>query len=75
MAHSTSFILLPLLYHQSMLCHPFIEYLQPEPGPPPLNSYLILFLLIHWTYNTYRITKSGIIIYIIIIIIIIITEE
>jgi hypothetical protein len=26
--------------------HPFIEYLQPEPEPPPLNSYFLLFLFL-----------------------------
>jgi hypothetical protein len=34
-----------LLLYQFIPIHPFIEYLQPEPEPPPLNSYFIYFIL------------------------------
>jgi hypothetical protein len=54
--------MLPLLLYQIIPIHPFIEYLQPEPEPPPLKSYFILsyfiFIFIHWKDNK---TKSGII--------------
>jgi hypothetical protein len=32
-----------LLLYQFIPIHPFIEYLQPEPEPPPLNSYFLIF--------------------------------
>jgi len=35
-----------ILLHQIIPMHPFIEYLQPEPEPPPFNSYFILFLFL-----------------------------
>jgi hypothetical protein len=38
--------MLLLLLRQIIPIHPFIEYLQPEPEPPPLNSYFILFLFL-----------------------------
>jgi hypothetical protein len=41
-------IQLSLLLYQFIPTHPFIEYLQPEHEPPPLNSYFFIFF-IHWT--------------------------
>jgi hypothetical protein len=38
--------MLLLLLRQIIPIHSFIEYLQPEPEPPPLNSYFILFLFL-----------------------------
>jgi hypothetical protein len=52
-------IMMPLLLYQIIPIHPFIEYLQPESEPPPLNScfFLFFFTFIHWNNKT----KSGII--------------
>jgi hypothetical protein len=43
-------IQLSLLWYAFIPIHPFIEYLQPEPEPPPLNSYFNFFsIFFHWT--------------------------
>jgi hypothetical protein len=49
-----------LLLHQIIPIHPFIEYLQPEPEPPPLNSYFILFLFLFIG----KITKQKVVLFI-----------
>jgi hypothetical protein len=45
-----------LLLYQFIPIHPFIEYIQPEPEPPPLKSFFLLYFFIHWKDNK---TKSG----------------